>query len=333
MKIGIAGGIGSGKSYVCKRLARYGIEVYDCDAAAKRLIRTSPELQQQIATLVGSLDKASMSRFLLSSEQNQLALNAIIHPAVFQVFEASGMQWIESAIMYESGAYRLVDKVVVVTAPEELRLQRVMQRDGITREKALQWLYRQWPQDEVRQRADYEIINDGTADIDTQIDQLIHFIETSKHRNNKKNMKQTILAISGKPGLYKLVSRAKNSLIVEALDDTHKRMPAFGTDRITSLADIAMFTESEDVPLMKVLASMRDLEKGKPSSVDFRKASPKELHDYFTKVLPQWDQDRVQNSHIKKLIQWYNILVKAGITDFEEDLAPTEGDNIDDRKD
>ena len=76
-------------------------------------------------------------------------------------------------------------------------------------------------------------------------------------------MKQTILAISGKPGLYKLVSRASNSLIVEALDETHKRMPAFGTDRITSLADIAMFTETEDVPLMKVLASMRDLEKGK----------------------------------------------------------------------
>ena len=132
-------------------------------------------------------------------------------------------------------------------------------------------------------------------------------------------MKQTILAISGKPGLYKLVSRAKNSLIVEALDDTHKRIPAFGTDRITSLADIAMFTETDDVPLMKVLASLRDLEGGKPSSIN------------FTKVLPDWDQDRVQNSHIKKLIQWYDILVKAGISDFEEELAPTEGDNIDDR--
>ncbi len=145
-------------------------------------------------------------------------------------------------------------------------------------------------------------------------------------------MKQTILAISGKPGLYKLVSRAKNSLIVESLDDSHKRIPAFGTDRITSLADIAMFTESEDVPLMKVLASMRDLEEGKVSSLDYKKATPQELHEYFTKVLPEWDQDRVQNSHIKKLIQWYNILVKAGITDFEEEMAPTEGDNIDDRK-
>ena len=145
-------------------------------------------------------------------------------------------------------------------------------------------------------------------------------------------MKQTILAISGKPGLYKLVSRTKNSFIVEALDETHKRLPAFGTDRITSLADIAMFTETDDVPLMKVLASMRDLEGCKESSVNFKKATPEELHEYFTKVLPEWDQDRVQNSHIKKLIQWYNILVKAGITDFEESMAPTEGDNVEDRK-
>jgi dephospho-CoA kinase len=109
-------------------------------------------------------------------------------------------------------------------------------------------------------------------------------------------------------------------------------MPAFGSDRITSLADIAMFTETDEVPLMKVLASMRDLEGGKTCSVNFKKATPEELHEYFSKVLPEWDQDRVQNSHIKKLIQWYDILIKAGITDFEEEMAPTEGDNIDDRK-
>ena len=145
-------------------------------------------------------------------------------------------------------------------------------------------------------------------------------------------MKQTILAISGKPGLYKLVSRGKNSLIVEALDGTGKRIPAFGTDRITSLADIAMFTETEDVPLMKILASLRDLEKGKASSLNYKKASPNELHEYFTKVLPEWDRDRVHNSDIKKLLQWYDILVQAGITDFEEEMAPTEGDNIEDRK-
>ena len=93
MKVGITGGIGSGKSYVCKHLQQHGITVYDCDAAAKRLIRTSPTLQKQIISLVGSLDKAAMSRFLLASEANQQAMNAIIHPAVFQDFETSGMQW------------------------------------------------------------------------------------------------------------------------------------------------------------------------------------------------------------------------------------------------
>lgn len=173
MKIGIAGGIGSGKSYVCRRLEQHGIQVYDCDSAAKRLIRTSTDLQQQIVSLVGSLDKAAMSRFLLASEHNQQALNAIIHPAVFQDFRESGLLWMESAIMYESGANQLVDAVVVVTAPDELRIQRVMQRDSISREKALQWLHRQWPQDKVRALADYEIVNDGIADVDIQVQQLL----------------------------------------------------------------------------------------------------------------------------------------------------------------
>lgn len=131
-------------------------------------------------------------------------------------------------------------------------------------------------------------------------------------------MQQTILAISGKPGLYKLVSRGNNSLIVEALDETHKRLPAFATDRITSLKDIAMFTETDDVPLMDVLENMKNMEGGKLSSINEKKASGQELRDYFTQILPEWDQDRVQNSHIKKLISWYNILIKAGITDFKE---------------
>ena len=178
MKTGIAGGIGSGKSYVCKRLALHGIEVYDCDAAAKRLMRTSPTLQADIKALVGSLEKAAISRFLLASEANQQAINDIIHPAVFRDFEESGMEWMESAIMYESGIYRLVDRVVVVTAPEEVRIRRIMQRDGITRENAQQWIGRQWPQEAVRARADYEIVNDGIADIDSQIDQLLKTITT-----------------------------------------------------------------------------------------------------------------------------------------------------------
>ena len=145
-------------------------------------------------------------------------------------------------------------------------------------------------------------------------------------------MQQTILAISGKSGLYKLISRGKNNLIVESLDDAHRRMPAFATDRITSLADIAMFTETDDIPLMDVLENLKALEEGKKASVDPKKASSKELQDYFTKILPEWDRDRVHVSDIKKLISWYNILIEAGITDFKDEMQPTDGDNIDDRK-
>ncbi len=145
-------------------------------------------------------------------------------------------------------------------------------------------------------------------------------------------MLQTILSIAGKPGLYKLVSRGKSNLIVESLDETHKRQPAFATDRVTSLADIAMFTDSEDVPLGEILTKLRDKENGKVASLNWRKASARELQAYFGEVLPNFDRDRVHNSDIKKLLQWYEILVKAGETNFEEDMKPTEGDNIDDRK-
>ena len=184
MKIGITGGIGSGKSYVCQRLKAHGIDVYDCDAAAKRLIRTSTTIRQQLTALIGpevyigdQLDKSVMTRFLLESEANAKAIDQIVHPAVFRDFEESGLKWMESAILYESGINQLVDRVIVVTAPEEIRIQRVMQRDGISREKTLQWIQRQWPQEEVRQRADYEIINDGKADIDEQIARLLPILQ------------------------------------------------------------------------------------------------------------------------------------------------------------
>ncbi len=144
-------------------------------------------------------------------------------------------------------------------------------------------------------------------------------------------MQKTILAISGKPGLYELVSRAKASLIVEALDGSHKRVPAFASDRVTSLADIAMYTEDEDLPLGTIMAALRDMEGGKKASINWRKAGAEELQEYFARFVPNFDRDRVHNSDIKKLLQWYDILVDAEITNFEEVLKPTSGDNIDDR--
>lgn len=145
-------------------------------------------------------------------------------------------------------------------------------------------------------------------------------------------MLETILAISGKPGLYKLVSRGNRSLIVETLDEAKKRMPAFAADKVISLADIAMYTDEGEVPLREVLSNLKKKENGEVSAFDYRKASKDELEAYFAEVLPNYDRDRVYPTDIKKLVGWYNLLVKAGITDFDEALAPTEGDNIADRE-
>ncbi|WP_288155792.1 DUF5606 domain-containing protein [Phocaeicola sartorii] len=145
-------------------------------------------------------------------------------------------------------------------------------------------------------------------------------------------MLETILAISGKPGLYRLVSRGNRSLIVETLDEVKKRMPAFAADKVISLADIAMYTDDGEVPLQEVLVALKKKEDGQLSTFDYKKASHEDLAEYFSAVLPNYDRDRVYPSDIKKLISWYNLLVKAGITDFDKVLTPTEGENIADRE-
>ena len=145
-------------------------------------------------------------------------------------------------------------------------------------------------------------------------------------------MLETILAISGKPGLYKLVSRGNHNLIVETLDTQKKCFPAFAADKIISLADIAMYTDEKEVPLREVLNNIKAKESGKTTSIDYRKASKDELFAFLGEVLPNFDRDRIYPGDVKKLIQWYNILIENGLTDFDEALKETEGNNIDDRK-
>ena len=131
-------------------------------------------------------------------------------------------------------------------------------------------------------------------------------------------MLKTILAISGKPGLYKLISQAKNMLIVETVSAEKKRVPVYASDKVISLGDIAMYTDEEEVPLAEVLEAVKKKENGAVASLDYKKASQQELVDFMAAVLPNFDRDRVHTSDIKKLIQWYNILVNAGETDFVE---------------
>ena len=127
-------------------------------------------------------------------------------------------------------------------------------------------------------------------------------------------MLKKILSISGRPGLYKLVSYGKNMLLVEGLTDSH-RFPVHSRERVMSLGDISIFTSTEDTPLAKVLENAAKIFDNK--AVDAKEySSPDKLHEFMGSVLENWDQDRVHNSDIKKIIGWYNILMNAGITDF-----------------
>ena len=172
MRYCLTGGIGAGKSYVCSLLREKGVEIYDTDNAAKRLIAQSPEIRRQLNELIGGLDKQTIAAFLLKSEENKLAINSIVHPAVIKDFLDSGYEWMECAIIYEAHLEQYVDKVIAVTAPREVRIERIMARDGITRKEAEQWIDAQYPQEKVAERADFVIINDGNKDLQKQIEEL-----------------------------------------------------------------------------------------------------------------------------------------------------------------
>ncbi|MBP3535716.1 MAG: DUF5606 domain-containing protein [Muribaculaceae bacterium] len=124
-----------------------------------------------------------------------------------------------------------------------------------------------------------------------------------------------ILSIAGRPGLYKLLQSGRGSLIVEQLG-TGKRLPVQQRDRVISLADVAMYTTGDDVALGKVLASLAEVAGGK--EVDVKAVEAEGLREFFGKVLPDYDRERVHISDIKKLLTWYNQLVAAGITEFTD---------------
>ncbi len=139
-------------------------------------------------------------------------------------------------------------------------------------------------------------------------------------------MMKEILAISGKPGLYKLVSKATNMLIVESLDEKKKRMPAHATDKIVSIANISIYTDDgQDTALPNVFESIKKEYDGKVVDINHKNADKDVVVGFFKKILPNYDVDRVHVSDMRKVIAWYNILVKAGVTEFvEDDKEPEE---------
>ena len=151
-------------------------------------------------------------------------------------------------------------------------------------------------------------------------------------------MLKEILAVSGKPGLYKLVSRGSNMLIIESLVDK-KRIPAYSRDKVISLGDISIYTDEEEVSISEVFTSIKEKEGGKNISIDLSKASNDELRDYLAEVLPNFDRERVYPSDIKKMLKWYDLLIVNDITDFSvkkeeaEEEKTTEGESGDSTED
>lgn len=191
MKVAITGGIGSGKSFVCTLLKERNIEVYDCDSAAKRIMRESAEVRNALTNLLGAdtymqeggairLNKSVIAQFLLASEANAAKINGIVHPAVAQDFKSSGINFMECALLFQSGFNKLVDKTICVSAPVEVRVRRVMQRDSISEAKALEWIGCQMPQDDMERLSDFVILNDGKADLQEQISAILSTLGLEK---------------------------------------------------------------------------------------------------------------------------------------------------------
>lgn len=130
-------------------------------------------------------------------------------------------------------------------------------------------------------------------------------------------MIKRIVSIAGKPGLYRLLSQGKNMLIVESLQ-TGKRTPAYAHDKVISLADVAIYTEGEDMPLADVLEKVYTYTDGK--AIDIKGfANDAAIREYFGNILPEFDRDRVYTTDIKKLFTWYNQLIASGVTKFKDD--------------
>ncbi|MCO6478619.1 MAG: dephospho-CoA kinase [Phaeodactylibacter sp.] len=176
LKVGITGGIGSGKTTACKVFETLGIPVYYADSQAKQLMVSDPRLVAGIKALFGpesylrdgALNRPFIAQQVFSNDEKLKQLNALVHPAVAEDAE----RWHhaqenvpytlkEAALLFESGSYKQLDKLITVSAPEKLRIQRVMERDGVSAEEVRARMKKQMPEEEKVKRSDFVIYNDG----------------------------------------------------------------------------------------------------------------------------------------------------------------------------
>jgi len=199
LKVGITGGIGSGKSTVCAVLTTMGYPVYNSDERAKTIMETSPEVRGLLIAAFGEqtfhnnqLNRPFLAQAIFNDPAKRAQINAIVHPAVRTDFQhwttaqTSSIVFQESALLFETGGYRLLDFTVLVTAPEELRLKRVLERDQADEEAIRSRIKSQLSDEEKRKTANFVIENDDQMLVVPQVNELIKFIKKELNISSHK---------------------------------------------------------------------------------------------------------------------------------------------------
>ncbi len=305
----VTGGIASGKSEVCAWLASRGCPVYDSDSRTKALYKKDPSLKARAEEAAGV--PLSNSAAIFSDPSRLERLEAVVHPAVLQDFIAwrddqkAPLVFIESAIAFGKPLFQgLWDAVWLVRAPLEKRLAR---NPKAAERQALQ---AQPTEDE----ADVVIDNDSTLE---HLHEKVNIV-----LNDMKTDLSKILSVSGKHGLYRFLALSRNnSAIAEALSDNHRTI--FDPhSRITTLSDIAIYTDEGEFKLKEVFLAIEKALAGKEAPTS--KSPDAEIKAVFEKAVPNYDPDRFYVSHMKKILDWYNELVKYASLDFVEEEEAAE---------
>ena len=186
IKIGLTGGIGSGKSFVSKIIEALGFPVFYSDDVAKSIISTNTYVKEQLISYFGEevfkenqLDRTFLASIIFNNQVALEKVNQLIHPLVREEFEKFAIQqktefvFNEAAILFESGGAKQFDKVIIVSAPKDLRIQRVMNRDKVTKEEVLIRMGKQWSNEKKEALSDFIIYNDGKSPVLTQIEKII----------------------------------------------------------------------------------------------------------------------------------------------------------------
>lgn len=308
----VTGGIASGKSEVCHYLEDKGFPVYDSDSRTKALYESVPGLKQRVEDAIGlSFDQVGI---IFSDSAKREALERVVYPEVLADYLKwkssckSGTVFFESAVALDKAVFDgQWDEVWLVTAPLEERLKR--------NPKAESRLGSQREADE--SCADAVIVNDSSIEeLHLKVDKLLIDMKTDLSK---------ILSVSGKHGLYKFLALSRsNAAIAEALSDGHRTV--FDPhSRITTLSDIAIYTDDGEFRLKEVFLAINKALDGNDAPTS--KSPEAEIKALFDKAIPNYDPDRFYFSHMKKILDWYNELVQFASLDFVEEEEEQNGEN------